>query len=77
MLVSMLLLPRETDPPEPGEELAADLRYTETRFDRITLCGPSGQVPAATVAGPRHHYLLPGVFALPATEAAAKITLIG
>ena len=37
VLVSMLMLPRDTDPPKPGMELAADLRYTATRFDRITL----------------------------------------
>jgi hypothetical protein len=66
---SMLLLPRDTDPPEPGEELGADLRYTATRFDRITLCGPSGQVPAATATGPRHHYLVPGASAQPVMEA--------
>ena len=37
MLVSMLLLPRGTEPPKPGMELGAELRYTATRFDRITL----------------------------------------
>jgi alanine racemase len=37
MLVSMLLLPRDTQPPEPGMELGAELGYTSTRFDRITL----------------------------------------
>jgi hypothetical protein len=31
MLVSILTLPRHTDPPEPGMELAAELRYTATR----------------------------------------------
>jgi hypothetical protein len=37
MLVSMLLLPRGTRPPLPGTELGAELRYTATRFDRVTL----------------------------------------
>jgi alanine racemase len=37
MLVSMLLLPRDTEPPKPGMELIAELRYTVTRFDRIAL----------------------------------------
>jgi hypothetical protein len=37
MLVSMLLPPREIKPPEPGTELAAELRYTATRFDRVAL----------------------------------------
>jgi Alanine racemase, N-terminal domain len=38
MLVSMLLLPRGVRPPVPGAELAADLRYTATHFDRIVTC---------------------------------------
>ena len=37
MLVSMLVLPRDTVPPEPGTELAADLRNTTTRFDHVIL----------------------------------------
>jgi hypothetical protein len=37
MLVSMLLLSRETRPPLPGTELGAELRHTATRFDRVTL----------------------------------------
>ena len=37
MLVSMLLLPRDTQPPKPGMELGAELRYTATRFDRVAL----------------------------------------
>jgi alanine racemase-like protein len=37
MLVSMLSLPRDTEPPKPGMELGAELRYTATLFDRITL----------------------------------------
>lgn len=37
MLVSMLLLRRDTEPPRPGAELDAELRYTMTRFDRVAL----------------------------------------
>jgi alanine racemase len=37
MLVSMLLLPRDSEPPEPGMEPGAELRYTATYFDRIAL----------------------------------------
>lgn len=37
MLVSMLLLPRDTEPPKPGMELGAELRYTATLFDHVTL----------------------------------------
>lgn len=37
MLVSTLLLPRNTEPPKPGMELGAELRHTATRFDRIAL----------------------------------------
>jgi hypothetical protein len=37
MLVSMLLLPRGTEPPKPGMELGAELGYTVTRFDRVAL----------------------------------------
>jgi hypothetical protein len=37
MLISMLLLPASTTPPEPGTELDAELAYTMTRFDRVTL----------------------------------------
>ena len=47
MLVSMLLLPRDTVPPEPGMELHAELRYTATRFDRVIQSSPearSGQL---------------------------------
>jgi hypothetical protein len=31
-------LPRGLRPPAPGSELAADLRYTATHFDRIVTC---------------------------------------
>ena len=37
MLVSMLLLPHDTQPPQPGMELAAELRHTTTRFDDISM----------------------------------------
>jgi alanine racemase len=37
MLVSMLLLARDTQPPKTGMELGAELRYTATQFDRIAL----------------------------------------
>ena len=37
MLVSMLSLPRDTEPPKPGAELDAELRYTVTRFDHVAL----------------------------------------
>jgi hypothetical protein len=51
MLVSMLLVPRGTQPPEPGTELDAEVGYTMTRFDRVTLrpC----QCPAEENRGPR------------------------
>jgi hypothetical protein len=49
MLVSMLLLPRDTQPPEPGMELDADLRYTTTRFDRVTQS--LSQCPAEGLRG--------------------------
>jgi hypothetical protein len=50
MLVSMLLLPRDTEPPKPGMELAAELRYTTTRFDRVTLLS---ETQSSSPAGPR------------------------
>jgi hypothetical protein len=37
MLVSMLLMPRDTEPPKPGMEIGAELRYTATQFDCVTL----------------------------------------
>jgi hypothetical protein len=37
MLVSMLYLPRQCDPPEPGSELPADLRHTSTHFDQVVM----------------------------------------
>jgi alanine racemase len=35
MLVSMLFLPRDVEPPWPGAELAAELGHTSTQFDRV------------------------------------------
>lgn len=37
MLVSMLYLPRQVDPPEPGAELPAELRHTSTHFDQVVM----------------------------------------
>lgn len=37
MLVSMLYLPRQVAPPEPGAELAAELRHTSTHFDQVVM----------------------------------------
>ena len=37
MLVSMLYLPRQVEPPEPGTELPADLRHTSTHFDQVVM----------------------------------------
>lgn len=37
MQVSMLHVPRNTDPPEPGAELTADLRHTMTHFDQVVM----------------------------------------
>jgi hypothetical protein len=37
MLVSMLYLPRQVAPPEPGTELAADLCHTATHFDQVVM----------------------------------------
>jgi hypothetical protein len=37
MLVSMLLLPPDTQPPQPGMELPAELRHTTTQFDDISM----------------------------------------
>ncbi|MBS2964789.1 alanine racemase [Actinocrinis puniceicyclus] len=37
MLVSMLYLPRQVEPPEPGSELCADLRHTSTHFDQVVM----------------------------------------
>ncbi len=37
MLVSMLYLPRQIEPPEPGAELPAELRHTSTHFDQVVM----------------------------------------
>ncbi|HEV2640618.1 MAG TPA: alanine racemase [Actinocrinis sp.] len=37
MLVSMLYLPRQCRPPEPGEEIPAELRHTSTHFDQVVI----------------------------------------
>ena len=37
MLVSMLYLPKQVDPPEPGTELPAELRHTSTHFDQVVM----------------------------------------
>ncbi len=37
MLVSMLYLPRQVEPPEPGTELPAELRHTSTHFDQVVM----------------------------------------
>lgn len=37
MLVSMLYLPRQIEPPEPGTELPAELRHTSTHFDQVVM----------------------------------------
>ena len=37
MLVSMLYLPKQFDPPEPGTELPAELRHTSTHFDQVVM----------------------------------------
>lgn len=37
MLVSMLYLPRQVQPPEPGTELPAELRHTSTHFDQVIM----------------------------------------
>jgi len=37
MLVSMLYLPRQLEPPEPGTELPAELRHTSTHFDQVVM----------------------------------------
>jgi hypothetical protein len=37
MLVSMLYLPRQCRPPEPGEEIPAGLRHTSTHFDQVVI----------------------------------------
>lgn len=36
MSISMLYLPEDVSPPEPGSELTAAVRYTATHFDRVT-----------------------------------------
>ena len=37
MLVSMLYLPRQYRPPEPGAEIPAELRHTSTHFDQVVI----------------------------------------
>jgi len=37
MLVSMLYLPRQYQPPEPGAEIPAELRHTSTHFDQVVI----------------------------------------
>lgn len=37
ILVSMLFLPRQAEPPKPGMELPAELRHTVTHFDRVVM----------------------------------------
>ena len=37
MQVSMLFLPGTVSPPAIGDELAVDVRFTTTRFDRIEI----------------------------------------
>ncbi len=37
MLVSMLYLPRQIEPPQPGTELPAELRHTSTHFDQVIM----------------------------------------
>lgn len=37
MLVSMLYLPRQAEPPQPGTELPAELRHTSTHFDQVIM----------------------------------------
>lgn len=37
MLVSMLYLPKQVCPPEPGSELPAELRHTLTHFDQVVM----------------------------------------
>jgi len=37
MSISMLYLPEQIEPPEPGSELTADVRYTATHFDRVRM----------------------------------------
>ena len=37
MLVSMLYLPRQVEPPQPGTELPAELRHTSTHFDQVIM----------------------------------------
>ncbi len=37
ILVSMLYLPRQVEPPEPGTELSAELRHTSTHFDQVVM----------------------------------------
>jgi hypothetical protein len=37
ILVSMLYLPRQCEPPEPGQEIPAELRHTMTHFDQVVI----------------------------------------
>lgn len=37
MLISMIYLPKQVRPPEPGNELPAELRHTSTHFDQVVM----------------------------------------